>query len=476
VRSVEPVAERADVQIALSAGRMGPLLTSALGWTEERGTGRGRWNVIDAKYDPGNACTVLYECGGRMVLGVMRWPHPGPSELADTSATIPSLGMRVWAFPADPAMPGLVQVTSPRGMAAALDEVLPAIVSAGDRAFGCHVDVIRYRPGRRCTLRVRMRPRRGADASGRVVFAKVYHREDKARSVHEEMRALAHADAVRSGALSVAMPLALNAAVPMVIQEPVRGTPLDVFLAPPGGSDGTQGRAERGLTKAATALAALHRSQAVTNRVRPIETELRRMADRCRQVEMIDPDVGRRGGEAVSSLAGMLECLPGWGASLAPIHGDCKPSQFLLDGDRVTVLDFDHFGMSDPASDIGTFLATLRQGAVLRANGGPGGPSRAGMWVRSTQGVFLRAYVRAAGRDDGFQNLARWYEAVALVRKALRAFARAIQSPVPFELFGQAHTVIKPLVEAGRSSITQRQRDDPSGEEGSFVDHVGEGH
>ena len=43
------------------------------------------------------------------------------------------------------------------------------------------------------------------------------------------------------------------------------------------------------------------------------------------------------------------------------MHGDCKPSQFLIGDGRVYLLDLDHCGVSDQAADVGTFLATLRQ-------------------------------------------------------------------------------------------------------------------
>ena len=95
------------------------------------------------------------------------------------------------------------------------------------------------------------------------------------------------------------------------------------------------------------------------------------------------------------------------------MHGDCKPSQFRMAGSSLTLLDFDHCGLADPATDAGTFLASLRQ------------RSR-----RPLEQPFLDAYA-AAVRDPGLRPRVLWYESVALLRKALRAFARSPRSPVP---------------------------------------------
>ena len=80
------------------------------------------------------------------------------------------------------------------------------------------------------------------------------------------------------------------------------------------------------------------------------------------------------------------------------------------------MLDFDHCGLADQASDVGTFLASLRQ----RSHG-------------RLEAPFLDAYVRETG-DDGCRERAEWYQSVALLRKALRAFARSPRSPIPERL------------------------------------------
>ena len=98
-----------------------------------------------------------------------------------------------------------------------------------------------------------------------------------------------------------------------------------------------------------------------------------------------------------------------------------KPSQFRTVGSSLSLLDFDHCGLADPASDAGTFLASLRQ------------RSR-----RPLEQPFLDAYAGAVS-DAAFPTRALWYESVALLRKALRAFARSPRSSVPDLLAAEGH-------------------------------------
>jgi Ser/Thr protein kinase RdoA (MazF antagonist) len=96
------------------------------------------------------------------------------------------------------------------------------------------------------------------------------------------------------------------------------------------------------------------------------------------------------------------------------VHGDCKPSQFRIGMNHLALLDFDHCGLAEQASDVGTFLASLRQSAR-----------------EPLEQPFLEAYTVRSHADPSRPELVAWYESVALLRKALRAFARAPRSPVP---------------------------------------------
>ncbi|HWQ15796.1 MAG TPA: phosphotransferase, partial [Roseiflexaceae bacterium] len=319
-------------------------------------------------------------------------------------------------------------------LARALSPALPE-AAAGARVVRARATPLRYRPGRRCTLRLDLWLH---DARGRpfarTLFGKVYHDLAKATSVYREMQLLAGSAPVRDGRLVVARPAAFLPELRLILQEPVRGTPLELLLE--GMRDpATAGdrRGWEGVVASAGALAALHTAGLAVERERPIDAELRRFAKRAAQAQAIDPQVGGR----LAALAGALPAwrarLLEWGEELTVVHGDCKHSQCMLTPAGVAVLDFDHVGMADPATDIGSYLATLRQIGIhqaLRARGSPASADRA-RWLCALEERFLEAYCAASGYGPDFRLRAIWYEAAALMRKALRGFARSPRSPMP---------------------------------------------
>lgn len=380
----------------LRAGAMRRYLAAALGADDPDPS----CHVLDAKYVPGERCTVLYAVAGRLVTGRLG--------LDGTDA-----GPRLWVFPDDPALPGLRLLATPDRLRDALREAIPA----ARRLRGCRVTLLRYRPHRRATVLLSARL---GDQPVRYV-AKVYHDQAKAAAVYAETRPLARALTGHRDVIVLADPVAFLPAPRLVLQRLVAGQPLDQLLGDRRGG----GRDLRGaVRRAGAALAALHAAPQVSSRERPVEAELARFARRAAAVRGVSPEVGAR-------LLAVTEHLHRRGRDLPPaarglVHGDCKPSQFLLRPGAVALLDFDHCGVADPACDVGAFLAALRGRTLTGA--APG--------AHHLPAEFLAGYGHVAGPDAAAR--VRWYEAVALVRKALRAFARAPRSPLPAALAAEA--------------------------------------
>jgi aminoglycoside phosphotransferase (APT) family kinase protein len=171
-----------------------------------------------------------------------------------------------------------------------------------------------------------------------------------------------------------------------------------------------------------------------------VHAEVARFVRRADAVRRVRPDLGAELLAAAHAVQRHARDLPVGPSGL--VHGDCKPSQFLLGPAGVALLDFDHCGVADPASDVGTFLAALRQ-LQLRQHAGrrspPGRlvPVEAHAWRHD----FLAGYrgELAGGNSDGVTARIAWYESVALVRKALRAFARAPHSLLPAAMAAEAY-------------------------------------
>ena len=111
----------------------------------------------------------------------------------------------------------------------------------------------------------------------------------------------------------------------------------------------------------------------------------------------------------------------------------------------VALLDFDHCGMADPAADVGNFLATLRQLGVRQVlkQRHPGTVADLQQELAALEELFLTEYLAARRCHPDFHLRASWYQAVALLRKALRSFSRSPRSLLPALLVQEAWRCLK---------------------------------
>ncbi|HET6561470.1 MAG TPA: phosphotransferase [Marmoricola sp.] len=401
---------------ALQPRIMGPRLAEALGLTPTA------CHVLDAKYLPGVGATVLYSLGGQLLRADV---GGGPRDAGSRDNGVGALGMSIHPFPDDPDLPSLRRVMDPSMLGPSLDAALRS--SSGTLTSGprrCRTTLLRYRPGKRATVLVEQLGRRNR------YVAKAYHDVTKAAAVARESDALTSVGAETSELRFAAMAAHLPD-LGVVVQREVAGTPLTALV---GASHGPAAGASAGVRRAARALAELHQVGPATDRHRSVHRELRRFSERSARVTEVAPEVGA----ALEALAARLaDCgmqLPP--PQLGTVHGDCKPSQFVL-GRHVHLLDVDHLGVSDLAADVGTFLASLRQqGARRRLSRRAGAPA----WAYDELAAeFLREYLVVRGVGTAQLPRIRWQEAVALERKALRAFGRAPCSPLPLALIALAH-------------------------------------
>jgi aminoglycoside phosphotransferase (APT) family kinase protein len=355
-------------------------------------------------------------------------------------------------------LPGLAEVLEPRRIATALAGALPECRDGAFRVLRCRVTPLRYRPGRRCTVQldIHLRENKTGAITSRTLFGKVYHDVAKAKAVYGEMQMLAAATPVQEGPISLARAVAFLPDLALILQAPVEGRPLDMlFGRMKGAAEKGNQHGWNGALRAATALAALHRTGLTSQRERLIAAELARFKRRTARVSLADPFLGRRMEELAMALSTRFEQLLDWDPEVSLVHGDCKPSQFLIGPNHVALLDFDHCGMADPASDVGNFLASLRQlGARqwLKERKSAAAAARS-LWLQTLEQRFLDEFCAASGRGADFRWRVRWYEAVALLRKALRSFARAPRSPLPAALVDEAWRCLATLPPAGGEPI-----------------------
>ena len=136
------------------------------------------------------------------------------------------------------------------------------------------------------------------------------------------------------------------------------------------------------LHRAASLIADLHRLTSVPEPPTTIPMLLDETQARCDRMR-------KRWPEALQLAEPVLDALRSTAPSLdpaapAPVHGDLGGAQFLWTGTRLVLFDWDRFGYTDPAFDVGHFLAQLDRIGIVD----PQLQAYAPEWTAS----FTRAY------------------------------------------------------------------------------------
>lgn len=310
---------------------------------DERGLDPHRVEAAQAHYRPGRWLAVCYRAGaverasGRPVC---------PTVTVECRAGQADL---IWAFPDDPALPGLAVAADPDALRQRLRPQPGAVA----------VEPLRYRPRRRAVLRYRFDDQR-------VRYAKVV-------MPRRANRLLSFAEALRTGDSGLRLALPIGRVAPGVLLLPaLPGRPLrDLLLTggrlpEPGRLAGLADDLHRGCAApfagpppAADAYGAGPGSS--RRRVDPVIALCA-----AQMVARLLPEAAATAGRVAEAVVNSAE------ESEPPddriVHGDLYENQVFVDSDRFGLLDLDDLGPGDPLLDAANFSAHL---LLLGASGPP---------------------------------------------------------------------------------------------------------
>ena len=299
---------------------------------------------------PGVRCTVLYRVGDLLVRGDL---------LDEEDRRHRAVARRSWRRACgcppsrdDPDLPGLAAAADPETRCA---RPCGTTLPGAGRSCAAGWTLLRYRPGKRATLAVQVRGPLRCRRQRLVV--KSYHDDDKAAAVAAEA-ALLDATLDPVAPLRFAPVRAHLPELSLVVQEHVRGVP------PRRGAPHPAARpaARRCAGPPSRSPRCTPSPPSAAGRAPSTPSSTASSAGPAGWPRS-NPRPGRQLTDLAARLAATAQDLPP--GQLGLVHGDCKPNQFLLRGDRdVVLLDLDSCGRADPAGDVGTFLATLRQRTV----------------------------------------------------------------------------------------------------------------
>ncbi|HEU5102997.1 MAG TPA: aminoglycoside phosphotransferase family protein [Roseiflexaceae bacterium] len=305
-------------------------------------------------------------------------------------------GMRAQIFPLDAEFPRLAPLADP----AYVRELLAADATVQSSASEYRITPIRYRPGQRHVLRYDP-----LDADGRVdesgtLFAKIYNSDKGARTFAVATR-ISGWLAEQNNGISAVRPLRYIAAEGLVLYPRVTGTPLSDLLREPGPQvDGY-------LRAAGAAIRALHQTPESLIELQPhsFAKELKGIVSASEHVHTLLPDTGAAIASLLERARGLHEQLPQEPPAFA--YGDFKADHLWVTPGGMTLIDFDTSYLSDPAIDLGKFLADIQwwyDGYGLDG-------------AAAAQQQFLAGY---GPTTTGRLARARLYEALVLTKSTVR--------------------------------------------------------
>ena len=275
------------------------------------------------------------------------------------ACVLPELRLELHVQERDDALPALAKLGQPAALARLLEPVLHQAGYDEARITTCHPEVVRYKPGSRCTIVVRVDYADGYPGPSPVVVKT--HQGDKGENAWAAMDALWQRPETWRHAVRLAEPLAYLREGRVLVQGPVPEelTLKELIRCVIGrGQAADLDRLRLELTRTAYALAALHGSGASYPRTATLQGELLEVAGVVQRLSLSVPELAAAAEPLLSALGDGAACVAA--GPVVPAHHDFRPAQVLLSGEGPGFIDFDGASMAEPALDLGRFRASLR--------------------------------------------------------------------------------------------------------------------
>jgi aminoglycoside phosphotransferase (APT) family kinase protein len=353
---------------------------------------------------------------------------------AEWRCHLPELGLELWMAPQEQELEALPILTDPEQARAFLEQSIRAgAPSYADlRIKRVTPKVMRNKPGR-CTVRYQLEyDAEPSVAAGwpALVIGKTYS-GTKGQNAYAGMRALWASPLSKGDVVAIAEPLAYIPEHKVLVQGPVRGEQdLKDLLrsALRAGTAEALDELHRYTRKTAAGLAALHHSGARHGQTIAWDDELAEIREEIEKLGAVFPWFTEAMTPLLAHLVSSAAAHPA--EPSLPAHHSFRPQQVLLGQGQIGFIDFDGFGLAEPALDIALFRATVKEMGI---NTSPSDkqkefeyPDEAARLARLAQldticEVFLAEYGRLAPVSR--QRVALW-EALYLLTVVLRCWTK----------------------------------------------------
>ena len=226
----------------------------------------------------------------------------------------------------------------------------------------CTPDVVRYKPGDRCTILYRLEytPETSAAVHAPAVLVAKTTKGEKGQNAFASLSALWNTSFRSQGVVHIAEPIAYDADLNVFVQGPVaeERTLAELFLSAL--DEGTPEALEAvnaAMRKTAQGLAGIHQSGVRTGQAVSWADEIAEIEANLSPLCAVFPEISLNAEPFLSRLR-QLEAATA-PEPFVPSHGTFRPVQVLLHGGELSFIDFDSFCQSEPARDLSMFLTSL---------------------------------------------------------------------------------------------------------------------
>jgi hypothetical protein len=347
---------------------------------------------------------------------------------------LPALGLTLRTRPHDEALPALSQLTDPAAARSLLEESVRAR-RPGIHIEACTPEVMRYKPGSRCTVRYRLDYGSGARSGPPMIVAKTY-RGGKGENAYKGMLALDRAGIPRT-TVALAEPIAFLPELNVLLQGPVdEQETLKALVARAFTDCSTEllTPVRDAVAKTADGLVALHASSVDHGELVNWSDELLEVRELIDRLSVPVPEMAGAAYAYLEALESLSEAHDPDPAG--PAHRSFRPAQVLLSEGGIGFIDFDGLCTAEPAIDLALFRAAVRDVGMrsVTAGGPAGGGARIATTLRLLDEIcddFLARY--RAAHLISLERVALW-ESLDLLTFVLHCWTKLKPAWLPHRM------------------------------------------
>jgi len=344
----------------------------------------------DLKYRPSQGCVTTYE----MIVGKAdSTPEPTIGVLEFTpDGVLPRL------YTADDRLPWLSSATDMNEMQRLFSE-LPRF---DGQVKLLEIFPVRYKPGLHCVIRYMVETPAGKE----MFYGKSF--SGNAERLMKALMDLHQSSQENPEMPLISAPVAVWPEMEMILQAAVRDGIEFTHFAYDQRYEASE--RENWMFKAGRALGVFHNDSTAPSETKTVYDDLRDLQEYTLIMAKVEPELATKYEEVIQQINTKVNRFKE--SKSVASHGAMRTDQFILQGDRLAMIDLDSYCWANPARDLGNFLAYLCWKAIRQ-------PEHAEFVERAGR-AFLEGYLSVQNDIDE-----RWlsvYQAASLLKIAGRRF------------------------------------------------------